>query len=533
MTKKANKYFDVHKPVFWPATILTVLFITVTLIVGEPMEQVFSNTQNGISDYAGWFFVLVTNMAFIFCIVIGFTKLGKIRIGGQKAKPEFTRGAWFAMLFSAGMGIGIIFWGVAEPMNHFLSPPQEVLTDADAASQAMGFSFLHWGLHAWGIYALVGLSLGFIAFSKKLPLTIRSVFHPILGDKINGWVGDVIDILAVLATLFGLATSLGLGVQQVNSGLNYLFDISDGVTTQVLLIAGITLIATISVFSGIDKGVKNLSELNIRIGAVFLLFIIIVGPTLYIFNSFIQNLGYYIQNFFSLSFWTEAYVEEGNGGWQNGWTVFYWAWWISWSPFVGMFIARVSKGRTVREFITGVLLVPTLLTFLWMTAFGGTGIWVQMMGIAPIGQEIVANASTSLFVLLEQFPFSGIASAVGVILVINFFVTSSDSGSLVIDNITSGGKLDSPVGQRIFWAISEGAVAAVLLIGGGLTALQTAAIITGLPFAFILILMMVSLYKGLTKEHARLLQTQKETDFASYEDKLKGVVEKRRKNNQI
>jgi choline/glycine/proline betaine transport protein len=527
MKNTLSKYFDVHKPVFWPATILIVVFITVTLIVGEPMEKVFTEIQDGLSDYAGWFFVLVTNLFLIFCIVIGFSKLGKIKLGGKEAKPEFSRGSWFAMLFSAGMGIGIIFWGVAEPMNHFLNPPQDVDNPGEAAAQAMQFSFLHWGLHAWGIYALVGLALAFFAFSRKLPLTIRSVFYPILGDKIYGWIGDVIDVIAVLATLFGLATSLGLGVKQVNSGLTYLFDIPDTVTTQVLLIAGITLVATISVFSGLDKGVRKLSELNIRIGAIFLIFIIAVGPTLYIFDSYIQNLGNYIQNFFSMSFWTESYAQEGEGGWQNGWTVFYWAWWISWSPFVGMFIARVSKGRTVKEFITGVLLVPTLLTFLWMTAFGGTGIWVQLNEIADIGPDIVANASTSLFVLLEQFPLSGIASGIGVILVINFFVTSSDSGSLVIDSITAGGKLDAPVGQRIFWAVSEGAVAAVLLIGGGLTALQTAAITTGLPFAFILILMMFSLYKGLMKEHARNLAEDKETDFASYQEKLKNVIGKR------
>ena len=526
--KKKNKYFDIHKPVFWPASFLIVSFIVATLIVGDPMETVFANVQKFISDYGGWFFIMVTNLFLFFCIYIGFSKLGSIRIGGKDAIPEFSTGAWFAMLFSAGMGIGIIFWGVAEPMNHFLNPPIDTGTERGNAMQAMGFSFLHWGLHAWGIYALVGLALAFFAFNRKLPLTIRSVFYPILGDRIYGWVGDLIDVLAVLATLFGLATSLGLGVQQVSSGLNYLFDLPDNVTTQVLLIAGITAIATVSVVLGIDKGVKKLSEINIRVAAVFLLFVLAVGPTLYIFESYIQNIGYYIQKFFQLSFWTESYMAEDKADWQDGWTVFYWAWWISWSPFVGMFIARVSKGRTVREFITGVLLVPTLLTFFWMTTFGGSGIFLEMGGL-DIGKEITGNVSTSLFVLLDAFPLSGIASAIGVVLVINFFVTSSDSGSLVIDSITAGGKLDAPVGQRIFWAVTEGAVAAVLLVGGGLTALQTAAITTGLPFAFVLLVMMYSLHKGLNRERGEIKAEKTKADLSAYESRLKEVISKRGK----
>lgn len=529
MAKGKNKYFEIHKPVFWPASFLIVSFIVLTLVIGEPMEQVFSDMQNGISDYAGWFFVLATNAFLLFCLYLGFSKLGKLRIGGKDAMPEFSTGAWFAMLFSAGMGIGIIFWGVAEPMNHFLNPPKDVQGVDNLAEQSMGYSFLHWGLHAWGIYALVGLSLAFFAYNKGLPLTIRSVFYPLLGKRVNGWIGDVIDVLAVLATLFGLATSLGLGVKQVSAGLNYLFGLPDGVTTQVLLIAVITGVATISVVSGIDKGVKRLSELNIQIGAVFLLFMIAVGPTLYIFSSYVQNIGHYIQHFFEMSYWTEAYAGE-EGGWQNGWTVFYWAWWISWSPFVGMFIARVSKGRTVREFILGVLLVPTMLTFLWMTVFGGTAIWVEINNPGMIGPDIVADVSTSLFVLLEQFPLSSIASGVGVILVINFFVTSSDSGSLVIDSITAGGKLDSPVGQRIFWAVTEGAVAAALLIGGGLTALQTAAITTGLPFALVLIVMMYSLLRGLQQEIARSDEEEKQTDLRSYEKRLREIIERRRQS---
>ena len=532
MGKRKNKYFDVHGPVFWPASILIVVFIVTTLVVGKPMETVFQNIQEGISDYAGWFLTTSTNVFLVFCIVVGFSKLGAIRLGGRSAEPEFSRGAWFAMLFSAGMGIGIIFWGVAEPMYHYLSPPQPKATQAELLEQAMGFSYLHWGMHAWGIYALVGLALAFFTFSRKLPLTIRSVFYPLLKEKVYGWPGDVIDVLAVMATLFGLATSLGFGVQQVSSGLSYLLGWPDTVTTQVLLILGITLVATVSVVLGIDKGVKTLSEVNIRIAAVFLIFMLAVGPTLFIFDSLTQNIGYYLQNFFQISFWTEAYAPDAKAGWQNSWTVFYWAWWISWSPFVGMFIARVSKGRTVREFVMGVLLVPTLLTFLWMTTFGGSGLWVEINNPGLIGQNVMDNVSTSLFVLLEQFPLTTITSAIGVILVINFFVTSSDSGSLVIDSITAGGKLDAPVGQRVFWALTEGGVAAVLLIGGGLTALQTAAITTGLPFTFVLILMMFSLYKGLMNEHGRNMQKDKETDMAKYDARLRNIVEKRKQKEK-
>jgi len=522
-----NKYFDLHKPVFWPAAFLIVTFIIVTLAVGDPMDEVFTNIQNAISDNMGWLFVLVVNIFLIFCFYIGFSKLGKIRLGGQDAEPEFSLGGWFSMLFSAGMGIGIIFWGVAEPMNHYLNPPLEIAAQSSKAAQAMGFSYLHWGFHAWGIYALVGLSLAFFAFNRDLPLTIRSVFYPLLKEKIHGWMGDVIDVLAVIATLFGLATSLGFGVQQVSSGLSYLFGTADNITSQVLLISGITLIATISVALGVDKGVKRLSELNIRVGALLLLFIIIAGPTLYILDSFIQTTGYYAQNFFQLSFWTESFRTEENAGWQNSWTVFYWAWWISWSPFVGMFIARVSRGRTVRQFILGVLLVPSMLTFLWMTAFGGSAMYLEINGLADVGKEITENVSTSLFVMLEQYPLAEISSFVGVILVINFFVTSSDSGSLVIDSITAGGKLDAPVGQRIFWAVTEGAVAAVLLIGGGLGALQTAAITTGLPFTFVLLLMMYSLYKGLKKSYAENIEASKEVDRKKYEDRLREILEKR------
>ncbi|EOZ95152.1 High-affinity choline uptake protein BetT [Indibacter alkaliphilus LW1] len=527
----SKKYFDIHKPVFWPAIGLIVLFISVTLIVGDPMEEFFGVFKDWITDKTGWIFIITVNAFVIFCIYLAFSKYGSIRLGGKDAEPEFTTAAWFAMLFSAGMGIGLLFWGVAEPVFHYRSPPFGEGGTVQAAEKAMNYTFMHWGFHAWAIYALVALSLGFFAFNKGLPLTIRSVFYPILGDKIYGWIGDVIDVFAVLATLFGLATSLGLGVKQVGAGIAFLTDIENTVWLQVGLIAGITLIATLSVVAGVEKGVKVLSEWNIRIAATLLVFILIVGPTIFIFRSTIQNIGNYLSSIVEVATWTEAYRDKG---WQGDWTVFYWAWWISWSPFVGMFIARVSKGRTVREFVTGVLLIPSFLTFFWLSAMGGSAIFLDLhSGTSVLSDNIIQDEATALFVFLNEFPFTTIGSIVGIILIASFFVTSSDSGSLVIDSITAGGKLDAPVAQRIFWANAEGAVAAVLLIGGGLTALQTATITTGLPFLFILLVMAYSLRKGLQQEYAQQEVLKQEKSRKDYESKLADVVWKNvQKRNQ-
>jgi choline/glycine/proline betaine transport protein len=522
--KSSKKYFDVDGPVFWPSALVTVAFIAITLIVGEPMDQVFSSIQSNISNFGGWFFVLSVNIFLFFVLYIAFSKYGSIRLGGKNSRPEFSTTSWFAMLFSAGMGIGILFWSVGEPINHFINPPNAEPRTIEAARESMEITFLHWGLHAWGIYALVGMSLAFFTFNKKLPLTISSVFYPLLGEKVNGPWGKVINVLAVVATLFGLATSLGLGVQQVSAGLAHLFNLPDTITTQVILITVITFAATGSVVAGLSGGVKKLSQLNMILGAIFLLFMLVVGPTLFIMDSFIQNIGGYVQNFFELSSWTETYKQSD---WQSDWTVFYWAWWISWSPFVGMFIARISRGRTLKEFVLGVLIVPTLLTFLWLSTFGGSAMFLELNSLADIASAVTGNIATSLYVLLEQFPLSAVTSVVGVVLVTSFFVTSSDSGSLVVDSLTAGGKLDAPVPQRIFWALTEGAVAAVLLIGGGLGALQTAAISTGLPFAILLIILMWSLLKGLRKEHTGMMETQREAERKQYLETLAKMMQKR------
>lgn len=493
------------------------------------MERIFQQISGGMTTYGGWFFVLSVNIFLAFCIYLVFSPFGNIRLGGQKATPDFSVFAWFAMLFSAGMGIGLLFFSVAEPLIHFSNPPLPVDSQAEAASQAMQFTFLHYGLHAWAIYAIVGLSLAFFAFNQKLPLTIRSIFHPMLGAKIHGPIGDVIDIIAVVATLFGLATSLGFGVQQVASGLHHLFDTPNTTWMQVGLIVFITLIATTSVVLGIDKGVRVLSEFNMRLALVFLIFMLALGPTLFLLDGLIQNTGIYLQDLIRLGTWTENY---SGGEWQHSWTVFYWAWWISWSPFVGMFIARVSKGRTVKEFILGVLLVPSLLTFIWMSVFGGAALHLELTGTGEVAAAVNENISIALFVMLEQYPLSFIGSLIGIVLVTVFFVTSSDSGSLVIDSITSGGQLDAPVGQRIFWALSEGAVAATLLIGGGLAAMQTAAISAGMPFTILVLIMCFSLYKGLKSEREMLLESDDKKQRQSYRSTIKDLIKKREQKSE-
>ncbi len=508
-----------NAPVFLTSFGIIFILVITTLIVGEPMEKWFASAQQNVASNVGWFLVLLVNLLLIFVIFLGLSQYGTIRIGGKHAKPEFSTTAWFSMLFSAGMGIGLLFWSVAEPIYHYgnnpLSDNQDVVA---AAKSSMGITFLHWGIHAWAIYAVVALALAYFTFNRKLPLTIRSVFYPIFGNRIYGIWGDLIDIISVNATLFGLATSLGFGVQQVNAGLEYLFDLQYATWIQIGLIIIITFFATISLVLGLDKGIRVLSEWNMRLALVLLLFMLIFGPTVFLLKAFVQNIGYYVNNFVELSMWTETYLGVGKeDNWQNTWTVFYWSWWIAWSPFVGIFIARVSKGRTIREFIAGVLLVPTILTFLWLSVFGGSALFQELSGNAMITTAVNENVATAIYILLEQYPFTFISSLLTVLLVASFFVTSSDSGSMVVDTLTSGGRHDAPVGQKIFWASMEGTVAGILLIGGGLTALQTATIITGLPFAIILIVLCYSLFKSL-RENYSPKQEVKKVNKVNYEE---------------
>jgi choline/glycine/proline betaine transport protein len=521
--------FDLHPVVAPVSGIIVILFIALTLANKEQASKVFNATLTTIADYGGWFYILVANIFLGLILYFAFSKFGRIRLGGQNAKPEFSTFAWFAMLLSAGMGIGLMFWSVGEPMSHFTSPPAIFGSEPGspkAGETAMTVTFFHWGLHPWGLYALVGLGLAFFAFNRNLPLTMRSLFYPLLGERIYEWPGHIIDILAVVADLFGLATSLGLGVSQVAAGLSFLIEGFPGtVTVQVILIAVITGFAVISVMVGLDGGVRRLSEWNLYLAAIFMLFVLVLGPTLFILDTFVQNLGNYVASFPLLSFWTESFGEgPADASWQNAWTVFYWGWWISWSPFVGMFIARVSKGRTIREFVMGVLIVPTLLSFLWLSTMGGTALNLELNNVADVAG---AGVDTAMFVMLENLPLTVLSSIVGMLLVTIFFVTSSDSGSLVVDNLTSGGKLDSPAPQRVFWATMEGVVAAVLLIGGGLSALQTAAITTGLPFAFVLLIMAYSLNQGLNRELNELEAAELQQAEARREEKIAAMMSSR------
>ena len=488
----------IHPTVFWTSAGLIVFFVAFSLLYLAQMKEIFDAVQAAITASTGWFFILSVNVYLVLVIYLIFSRYGHIRLGGTDARPEFSTWGWFSMLFSAGMGIGLVFWSVAEPIYHFSSPPWGAASTPEAAELAMGITFFHWGLHAWGLYALMALGLAYFAFNRALPLTIRSVFHPLLGERIHGPIGNAIDILAAVATLFGLATSLGLGAQQVNAGLDYLFSIGQGNTQQIILIAAITLMATSSVVLGLDRGIRRLSELNMILAVFLLLFVFLAGPSFHLLDALLQNVGTYLSNFLKLGLWTEAYDKQGT--WQHSWTIFYWAWWIAWSPFVGIFIARISRGRTIREFLLGVLLVPTSMTFLWLTIFGNSALFGELYGGARIVEAVNANVSTALFVLLDSLPLAALTCGLSVLVITVFFVTSSDSASLVIDIITAGGHPEPPTIQRVFWASTEGIVAIVLLVGGGLSALQTGVITTGLPFALVVLLVGYSLLRGLKQD---------------------------------
>jgi len=502
--------FDIHPIVFPVALLLIGAFIAATIGLGDDAAAAYTWLFNFIGENFGWFYLLAVNVFIITLLYFAFSKFGSIRIGGVEAEKEFSDFSWMAMLFSAGMGIGLMFFSVSEPLYYLQNVPgffgAEAGTGA-AGTAAMAQTFFHWGFHPWAIYGLVGLGLAFFSFNRGLPLTFRSIFWPLLGERIYGWPGHIIDLVTVFATLFGLATSLGLGVSQVNQGMSYvggdllgLFNVPVNDTVAILLIAGITLIATASVAAGLEGGVKRLSTLNLYLMLLLLGFLLVVGPTVYVLGAWVEGLGAYFGNILSLGFFRGT-LSPG-GGTVTAWTVFYWGWWIAWSPFVGMFIARISKGRTVREFVLGVLFLPALFSTIWLSVFGGSALFNSLQGNgAAMATYNELGQTVAMFAMLEQFPLGAVTGILATILVITFFVTSSDSGSLVIDHLTSGGKHDVPKTQRVFWALTEGAVAAVLLWGGGLNALQTAAITTGLPFAVILCLMCYTVYLGLSNEY--------------------------------
>ena len=505
--------FDIHNPVFMISGLTAVIFVVLTLLFPTAAGNVFLTVRNFATQNLDWYFMIICNFFVLFCLTLIVLPVGKVRLGGMDAKPDYSYAEWFAMLFAAGMGIGLLFFSVLEPVLHMsvtspLSVPSpfaddgSVIADNVAAARQLGLAgtFYHWGLHGWAVYAVMALALSVFSYNKGLPFSIRSCFYPILGERIWGWWGHFIDILAVFATLFGLATTLGLGAQQANAGFNFAFGLDISTTTQVIIIILVTAVALISVYRGLDGGVKVLSEINMVVAVLFFLFILFAGPTLTGLSGFWDGTIGYFKELIPLS----NPVGRTDDAYREGWTAFYWAWWVSWAPFVGMFIARVSKGRTVREFVICVLLIPSLIIFIWMGVFGGIAIdqVITSPETSMVKENVIDSYSPelSLFGMLKELPFPATTSTIAIILALVFFITSSDSGSLVVDTITAGGKIDAPVPQRIFWCIIEGLIAIVLLIGGGLQALQAGVTATGVPFAIVMLLMCWTLWKALVSE---------------------------------
>lgn len=513
MSKKAS----INPPVFFSSVICLVALVLTAAIWPQQSQLLFSNVQTWLQLKAGWLYVLAVAIFLVFVVFIMLSRYGDIKLGPDHSEPDFSYKTWISMLFSAGMGIGLMFFGIGEPVMHFLAPPDADPQTMAAAKEALKITFFHWGLHAWAIYAIVALSLAYFGYRHKLPLLPRSALYPLIGKRIYGPIGHCVDTLAVLGTVLGVATSLGFGVAQVNSGLHFLlgdrFPISAAV--QVGLICVITLMATASVVSGVNKGIKILSELNMGLAFLLMMFVLLVGPTVDLLQHFVQNTGAYLSDIVNKTFNLYAYQQKND--WLGGWTLFYWGWWISWSPFVGTFIARVSRGRTIREFLVGVMFVPTAFTFLWMTVFGNSAIDAIMNhGAQYLADAVSSDVSVALFTFFQHLPWSGFLNILGVCLVVTFFVTSSDSGSLVVDNLTSGGDENAPVWQRIFWALLEGVVASVLLLAGGLKALQTASIASAMPFLVVMLLMCVGLFKALKDDRLKLMSVRLHNTSVQY-----------------
>ena len=503
--EKFGPFPRVNRPVFIASALLIVGFIFFGSLFGELAGEVFNQLQSFITHRFRWLFIILMNVTVVFSLYIALSRYGDIRLGHQTEHPEYSLLSWFGMLFSAGIGIGLLYWGTAGPLYHFMSPPMGQAETVEAAKQAMSISFLHWGIHAWALYCVVALSLAYFHYRRGLPLSIRSVLYPLIGQKIYGKWGHVVDTLAVFGTMFGVVTSLGLGAMQINAGFSNVFGIPNNVPVQLCLIAIITAMATLSVMMGLDKGIKRLSDINIVLTVLLLGFMLFFGPTQFIIDSFIENIGNYVSQLIPLGFWSEAY---SNTDWQANWTIFYWAWWVSWSPFVGIFVARISRGRTIREFIFGVLFIPMLLLFFWFTTFGGSAVHMELMGNYGLIEAVKADYGSAIFKLIEYYPLTKPLTLVIVVMIMLWFVTSSDSASLVIDMLTAGGDTNPPKIQRLFWALSQGVIAAVLLVAGGLSALQAVAIIAGFPFAIVVFVMMYCLWRGLTRDRLTLYRNQ-------------------------
>ncbi|MBP2367883.1 BCCT family transporter [Pseudonocardia parietis] len=498
--------------VFWPALTVVAGVSIIAIVFPAGAGEVLNSVQSGVVRGAAWFYTLAIAGFIVFAIWMGVSRFGNITLGHEDEPPEFGLLSWFSMLFAAGMGIGLVFYGVAEPLTFATSDPKPG-TDASGAELAqlgMAQTFMHWGLHAWAVYAVIGLAVAYAIHRRGRPVSIRWALEPLLGDKVKGWAGDLIDVLAIIGTVFGLATSLGLGVQQIATGLAAMGVLTEpGDLVLVVLIVIIALLAVVSVVTGVARGIRWLSNINLSLAGVLLIAVLVLGPTLFLIRDFVQSLGVYLSNVLDMTFDAAAYTGEAGQVWQGTWTIFYWGWWISWAPFVGVFIARISRGRTIREFIAGVLLVPTVVGFLWFAVMGGAAIHRQLLGAGDLwseGQDVVAEEA--LFDVLAGLPLGSILSVLAIVIVAIFFVTSADSGALVIDMLASGGHPDPPIWSRVLWVALLGLVAIGLLLAGGLEALQAGAITTALPFSVVLILMCIATYRALHQEHRQLLATE-------------------------
>ncbi|MDO6719913.1 choline BCCT transporter BetT [Psychrosphaera sp. 1_MG-2023] len=489
---------QLNRTVFISASSMIIALLLYTVLLPDQAQNLFTVMQSSIVDNGSWFYVLTVAFIFFFVVFLGLSRYGDIRLGPDHATPDYSLVTWLSMLFAAGMGIGLMFFGVAEPLMHYLSPPTAETGTIEAVREAMKMTFFHWGLHAWAIYAIVALVLAYFSYRHNLPLTLRSALYPLIGERIYKWPGHLVDVFAVVSTVFGVATSLGLGASQVNSGFNYLFGIDVSTTNQIIIMCGITALAVLSVSAGLDKGIRRLSEANMILAVGLLVLIFVLGPTVFLLKAYLQNIGDYLSDIIHNTFNLFAYKKTN---WIGGWTIFYWGWWLAWAPFVGLFIARISRGRSIREFILGVMLIPTVFTLLWMTIFGNSAIdLVHNQGVATLGEMVNKDSSVALFVFLENFPMSAVLSFFSVLMIVIFFVTSCDSGAMVVDMLCSHGSNETPLWQRIYWAVGIGVVAAILLLAGGLNALQTMTIAAALPFSIVLLIAIVGLIKALRVE---------------------------------
>ncbi|MEM6708944.1 MAG: BCCT family transporter [Pseudomonadota bacterium] len=493
----------IDRPVFLTATALLALVLIPAVLFPEATAANLKATLDFIVDTLSWYYVLVVAVIVIACFVLGATRFGEIKLGPDHAEPDYSLLTWFSMLFAAGIGIGLMFFGVAEPVMHLLQPPNSSNDDLETAREAMRLTFFHWGIHGWAIYGIVAAMLAYFGYRQDLPLTLRSALYPLIGERIYGPIGTAVDVFAILSTIFGIATSLGLGVEQINAGLNYLFDVPKTLQVQTLLALFTIAAASVSVALGLDVGIRRLSELNSILAVALLVAVLALGPTVFLLQVFLQNVGSYLGNFVTKSFNLYAYAPTD---WLGGWTIFYWGWWISWSPFVGLFIARISRGRTLRSFVFGVLLVPSLFIFLWMTVFGNSAIaLITDGGQSALGDAVLADESVALFQFLEYLPASSVLCAVAIVMILVFFVTSADSGAMILNMLSSHGRDDTPITRRLFWTASIGVAAIALMWSGGLGALQTAVLVSAVPFSIVVLFAIWGFARALGVDHAKRL----------------------------